>query len=415
MTQYAIIVDPVSSGKYLPDEFASRGISCLAVLSNPVPAEFQCGFAPQKYAEVILFDGDLAALAARLATFSPICVMVGLETGLDLMDKLAAKLGLPGNDPATSSMRRDKYEMHAALQRSHVRAAKQHRADNLTSAETWLTAHQAWPVVVKPSNSAGSDNVSVCDTLEQSLHAVAEILAAKNLFGEQNDCAVLQEYLDGREWVVDTVSCAGQHVVTNVTRYLKSVTDDAKVVYRHSEFMSPANPEFQELIAYALSVNDALGVRYGAAHLEIIMTANGPTLVELNGRMHGCDAIKALGWCYQVTQLDLSVDAYIDPAAFARKARQEFKNEKFMIAHYLIAPAAGTVVSVVDAATLRSIGSYKSHCLPSVGKVIQKTVSLTTSPGNIWLLNDDEEALMADQKKLIEMEQTGSLYSLAAA
>ena len=415
MPKYAIIVDPISSGKFLPDEFASRGIDCIAILSSPVPSEFACSYVPEKFKETILFDGDFDGLVERLAPMSPVCVMVGLETGLDLMDRLAAKLGLPGNDPATSVLRRDKYAMHAALCSKEVRSIKQHRVDNLESAKEWLTVHAKLPVVVKPSNSAGSDNVWVCQSIAQALKAVIKILAAKNLFGEQNNCALLQEYLDGREWVVDTVSCNGRHVVTNITRYLKIVTDEANVVYRHSEFMVPTNPEFKELISYALSVNDALGMQYGSAHLEIIMTENGPTLVELNGRMHGCDAIKALRWCYNVTQLDLSVDSYIDSAAFVRKSEQEITSNKFMIAHYLVSNATGTVATVMDADRLQAIGSYRSHSLPGLGKIVKKTVSLTTSPGSIWLVGDDEKILHSDQQKLIEMEAKGEFYTLVGA
>jgi glutathione synthase/RimK-type ligase-like ATP-grasp enzyme len=412
--QYAVIVDPFSSGRFLMDEFASRGIASIAVLSNGVPAVFRASYIEEKFARIIAFDGDLDALAAQLTAYRPLCVMVGLETGLELVDRLAEKLGLPGNPPQTTLARRDKYAMHEALRAKGVRAVKQRLVDNVGDATAWLAAHATWPVVVKPSNSAGSDGVSVCDNLEQALRAVTEVLQANNLFDQRNAHALLQEYLDGREWVVDTVSCDGRHVVTNVTRYLKVVTPDANVVYRHAEFMPPDEIEHRALIDYALAVNDALDVRYGAVHSEIIMTASGPALVEVNARMHGANAIEALGWCNEVTQLDLSIDSYIDPAAFARKAQRSFDNGKHLMVHFLIAAAAGTVDSVIDAAQLTALTSYKTHSLPAPGSVIDKTVSLTTTPGTIWLLSDDADALLADQETLIAMERSGKLYSLTA-
>jgi phosphoribosylamine-glycine ligase len=414
MEKYAIVVDPISSGKFFVDEFKSRGIKCIAVLSDHVPAEFKCGYAPDKYEEVILFDGDVAALSDRLEKFSPVCVMLGFETGLDLADQLATRLGVSGNDPATSAMRRDKYAMHAALQERRVRSVRQFRAENVDAAKDWLLHNQVWPVVVKPANSAGSDNVSICQTLEMALHAVDAILGSVNMLGKTNNCAIVQEYLEGAEWVVDTASCNGTHVVTNVSRYLKTITSDANIVYRHAEFLSASDEQYTELVDYALSVNNALGMHYGAAHLEIIITKQGPVLVELNPRMHGCDAIKALQWCYPVTQLDLSVDAYIAPEAFAEKASHVFKNNKFMLAYYLIAPSAGIVSSVIDVETLQKIASYKMHCLPSVGRTVRKTVSLLTSPGNIWLISDNEQALWADHRRLIDMEDKGQLYTLTA-
>lgn len=413
MNSFAVVVDPVLAGKYLPDEFNSRGIKCVSVLSKPLTPDMMCGYSPNKFEEIIIFDGDIESLVKRLAVYSPMCVMLGSETGLELADLLASRLGLAGNDPSSSASRCDKYEMHATLKTHGVRSANQHRADSLESAIHWLSSHDKWPVVVKPSHSAGSDNVFICRTLDQALQAVRDVLGAVNIFGRFNTCAVIQDFLEGREWVVDTVSCDGKHVVTNISRYLKTVLEDGSIVYRHAEFLSASNSEYSELVEYALRVNNALGVRYGAAHLEIIVTKDGPTLVELNARMHGCDAVKALKWCYPVTQLDLSVDAFISPDEFVRKSLLEFNNSKYMLAHYLIAEKSGTVATVIDTTELKNITSYRLHCLPSPGRIISKTVSLLTSPGNIWLLSETPETLWADQEKLIDMETNGKLFALA--
>ena len=44
---------------------------------------------------------------------------------------------------------------------------------------------------------------------------------------------------------------------------------------------------FREVIAYAAQVLDAVGLHYGPSHLELIVTADRPTIVELNSRLHG--------------------------------------------------------------------------------------------------------------------------------
>ena len=41
------------------------------------------------------------------------------------------------------------------------------------------------------------------------------------------------------------------------------------------------------LVAYATQVLDALGIRHGAAHAEIILTPTGPCLVEIGCRPQG--------------------------------------------------------------------------------------------------------------------------------
>lgn len=412
MIKHAIVIDPLSGGRFLADEFASRGIPCIAVLTAPVPKDFTSTFLPAKFVEIVNYDGNFETLVSRLAPFSPLCFMIGVETGLELMDKLAAHFETPGNDPHTSSLRRDKYAMQEALRAAGVVAIKQCQVDSLAAARAWLDKHDGWPVIVKPTASAGSDNVMLCHNQEEVGRALSRILEEKNVFGRRNRYALVQEYLRGTEWVVDTVSCEGRHVATNVTRYLKFLNDDSNVIYRHSQFLSPADQQHGELIAYAFRVLDVLGVRYGSAHVEIIVTPSGPTLVELNARMHGGDAVVVLKRCNPVTQLDLSVDSHIAPSSFFEKAERELSYEKHMIAHFLVAKSAGTVNAVLPENELANIGSYVLGHLPGVGAKIEKTVSLTSAPGYVWLANNDEAALWEDQRRFIEMEEAETIYSL---
>ena len=61
-----------------------------------------------------------------------------------------------------------------------------------------------------------------------------------------------------------------------------------------------------------------LGFENGAAHIEVICTANGPTLVEVNNQMHGGQA----NWrelCHEAhgyDQMSVYLDAYLDPVNY---------------------------------------------------------------------------------------------------
>merc|ERR1719389_660413 len=81
-----------------------------------------------------------------------------------------------------------------------------------------------------------------------------------------------------------------------------------------------ATPEAQQLIRYTEGVLDALKLDNGPTHGEVIMTSDGPCLVEMNCRAQGGDGnwvplAKALTGGY--SQVDAGVDAYLEPAAFA--------------------------------------------------------------------------------------------------
>ncbi len=46
-------------------------------------------------------------------------------------------------------------------------------------------------------------------------------------------------------------------------------------------------PKCKEMVAYADKVLDALGIRHGPSHMEVIYQADGPCLVEVGSRCHG--------------------------------------------------------------------------------------------------------------------------------
>ncbi len=414
MTQHpphAIVLDPFSSGRFLVDEFARRGIPSVAVLSCPIPALFAASFRPEKYSAVFEADAHTGTLEAALSPFNPRCVVTGLETGIALMDDLAARFGLPGNAPQTSAMRRDKYLMQETIRGHGLQAVSQCKVQSGEQAAAWLSHYGSYPVVVKPAASAGSDNVHVCANREEALAAVDTVLQANNLFGAKNSHALVQEFLDGQEWVVDTVSCDGVCLVTNVTKYKKVRNAHGKIVYRQSAFLAPDDAAHGELIRYVKRVVAALGIRFGAAHVELIETARGPVLVEVNARMHGGDAVSVLRNYAPYTQLELSVDAHIAPADFQLKAVQSMVYSQHVVAHFLISRVAGRVNSVIDEKRLAEIRSVVSSHMPSLGAQLVVTDSLTSAPGYLWLANEKQADLVDDQNTLIAWEEDGLLYS----
>merc|ERR1711877_5975 len=76
----------------------------------------------------------------------------------------------------------------------------------------------------------------------------------------------------------------------------------------------------KQLIAYTRGCLDALRITNGATHTEVMMTSDGPCLVEVNSRCHGA----AGAWMPLAhaltgyTQVDACVDAFLDVNAFDR-------------------------------------------------------------------------------------------------
>merc|ERR1711972_568071 len=54
-----------------------------------------------------------------------------------------------------------------------------------------------------------------------------------------------------------------------------------------NRLLPPSGEKQDLLVDYTFKVLDAVGLRYGPCHTEIMLTARGPILVEVNCRLHG--------------------------------------------------------------------------------------------------------------------------------
>ena len=104
-------------------------------------------------------------IAGIRAVGQPIlAVLAGAETGVILADQLASRLGVRHCPLEKSAARRNKYLMHEACRDAGVRAASQCMATSWAEVETFLAGWTPKPflAVVKPIDSAGSDDVYKC-------------------------------------------------------------------------------------------------------------------------------------------------------------------------------------------------------------------------------------------------------------
>ena len=114
--------------------------------------------------------------------------------------------------------------------------------------------------VVKPVESAGSDDVFKCTSAAEVRDGVNTIVGKINGLGEKNEGVLIQEFLDGEEYVVDSVSRDGQHKLMAIWKYDKRAIHDANFVYFGMKLQDAAGAQFDGLIAYAFSVLDALEI-----------------------------------------------------------------------------------------------------------------------------------------------------------
>ncbi len=162
----------------------------------------------------------LSETVAAVAAHRPVAVVAAGEYGVELADALSEELGVPTNGRQLSPARRNKFVMIETVRAAGLRAARQKLVEDERALVDWHR-EVGGRGVVKPLRSAANDGVTVCDTPEESAAALRGILTATTVFSETNTAAVVQEYLVGGEYVVDTVSRDGPHRATDVWKYSK--------------------------------------------------------------------------------------------------------------------------------------------------------------------------------------------------
>ncbi len=160
-------------------------------------------------------------LLRTVKALNPIAIVSGSELCVPWTDFLTDKLELSGNEPSTSVVRRNKYEMQQKLLQAGIpslRSLKCHCPEEcLEAASKWNT----WPVVVKPLSGAGSLGVHFCKDLKNLSEVTEQLFKEQDLFGTSNNEILLQEFAHGTEYIVNTMSREGKHFITDVWHYDK--------------------------------------------------------------------------------------------------------------------------------------------------------------------------------------------------
>ena len=406
------VVDGYSTGRVLSARLRAAGARCVHVRSRPdVPAYFLRGFDPADYGLDLDHTGDLDTLAGRLAAEQVTRVVPGTESGVALADALGQLLGLPGNLPDSTPVRRHKARMAEAAAAAGLATPRGRECRTAAEAAAWVTAQGLAEAVVKPVSSAGTDNVRFCSGAQAVLVAARTVLSTRTLYGEPNHTVLVQERLRGVEFYVNTVSVGGVHRVAETWRYTKREGPAGSPTYDFEEPVPIGSAEAVVLHAFTRRVLDALQVREGAAHTEVMLTDGGPVLVETGARLGGATAPDVVERFCGVSQAGLLAAALLDPDALTRFSDRDVAWHAHVRNVGLLNRLAGTVRSRDWVAVLEALPSAVAVLTGlRPGEHLGVTTDLIDAPGFVYLASTDRSRVRRDYRRLRELEE-GGLYT----
>jgi biotin carboxylase/SAM-dependent methyltransferase len=417
-TPHVVLVDGYSTGAFYPPLLRERGMPIVHVRSAAVARDATLAGMVNAtlegmrhyYTAMLEQETNLDELTNRLAEYAPQALLVGCETGVELADRLAQALGLPGNNPDTSRARRDKFAMHQALARAGLPSLNSHLASSLEELEKWIENSAGVPVVLKPAMSSGADGIHVCKTLDEARAAFGNLIGAKDIFGSCLTQVLAQEFAPGEEVVVNTVSCRGRHRVSDLWRYRKMITPEGRSVYDGAQLVADFGTQTRRTLDYAFAMLDALDIRFGPAHAEIMLTPDGPVLIECGARPMGASyPQELLKESVGHTQLELAVEAALEPDRFLENADAPYAPRKHFFIKCLVSTRQGSLDATPAVTLLAGLPSVRSgnflHCLES--DHVEQTVDLLSSPATLFLCHEDPAVLSEDHELITALESEG--------
>jgi hypothetical protein len=282
------------------------------------------------------------------------------DPGLDDSERLCVWLNVT-NHNGYNEARRNKFLTISTLASKNIPSVQQKLCKTIDEATEFATSQfsssmllpiekeegqqQQRLVVVKPIRGCASDDVFLCEDIE-SVRSAYDIIVGSTMLGspkKKHDSVLVQEYAIGQEYAIDTVSKNGQLKIAAVWKYDKrpqpptirqqqqqkadgdnndeeDSEDNATNGRRRQVYYATKlydddddddNPLLPIIYEYLDDCLNALDIRWGVTHSEIIITADGPRLVEVNCRQHNMDFVPLTDNAIGYNLYDMLLSAYL--------------------------------------------------------------------------------------------------------
>lgn len=202
-----------------------------------------------------------------------------LESALPTVAYVAKRMGLVSNSEESIAITQSKFTQRQALEKAGIPVPKYY----LIESEADLKKVQCrYPVIVKPVDSGGSQGICKVenqDKLVEAYRYAVEYSRTSN--------AIVEEFVDGREFSVEYISHHGKHYFLQITDKVTSGAPRFVEMQHHQPADIPESVwnRIKEMVEKALT---ALKIENSASHTEIKLNSRGELfIIETGARMGG--------------------------------------------------------------------------------------------------------------------------------
>eukprot|EP00953_Heterococcus_sp_UTEX-ZZ885_P025290 13748-Heterococcus_DN1.PRE.3 len=282
-----------------------------------------------------------------------------------------------------------------------------------TATDTTADNSSEWPlIVIKPLRGCASGDVYLCDSADEAKTALDTIIGTPLYAtpGAVNEEVLVQEFLVGQEYVVDTVSCNGVHKVMAVWKYDKRPTNGAAFVYYRTQLRHCSSSSSSSRTDSSSSAKGSGGATAGATpEAAVVAYARSCAFVPVSLKMH---TIQQLGCALCWTPVWTRKLASCNAALSTRYVTQRYGRWHLTDFGPLCNDCIG--YNAVDA----TIDAYLDHDAIDlydkfeVGQSVTPTIDIRSDAGWVRLCHTDAAVVEQDYQFIVNAMPT--MFEVAA-
>ena len=205
-------------------------------------------------------------------------ITAATDKPLVMMARVAEKLKLPFFSVETAECSTDKILMKQNFQAAGIPCAK---GFLLNSVDELATMKVDYPVIVKPRDNSGSRGVIYCTNFNEVELAVQEALQYT-----KKGNVLVEEFIDGREYSIESLHVAGK---THVIQYTDKITTPRpyNVELGHIQPAELSITQKKEINAIIAGIAESMCFSNCASHTELKINSKGIYVIETSPRLGG--------------------------------------------------------------------------------------------------------------------------------
>lgn len=212
-------------------------------------------------------------------------IAVATDKPVKTVATVCEKLGLTGVSKFTADATTNKYLMRKQLYKNNIEVPQFFKASTINEFFSIVNIFKDInkKCIIKPVDNSGSRGVQLIESYDEQKLINYYDYCVNNSFS--NDI-IVEEFMEGPEVSVETFTIDGKCEVIQITDKLTSGSPNF-IELGHSQ-PSVLSEEIKELIKnLTIRANKALGIHQGPSHTEVIVTKDGPKIVEIGARLGG--------------------------------------------------------------------------------------------------------------------------------